>query len=83
MRRFASAGSTNPRAFRLFHATPNLRALSSMFVDAWKKGIRPINDVKSAGFTVDKGDEISDECTDGTSAMLNAIGRFRTYMPRE
>jgi ribonucleoside-diphosphate reductase alpha chain len=71
------------QALRLFLAAPNLRALSSMFVDAWKKGIKSINDVKSAGFTLNKNYEISDECTDGTSAMLNAIGRFRSHMPRE
>jgi ribonucleoside-diphosphate reductase alpha chain len=71
------------QALRLFLATPNLRALSSMFVDAWKKGIKAINDVKSAGFTLNKNYETPDECADGTSAMLNAIDRFRNYIPRE
>ena len=38
------------QSLRLFLGSPNLRMLSEMFISAWKKGIKGIYEVKSAGF---------------------------------
>jgi ribonucleoside-diphosphate reductase alpha chain len=64
------------QSVRLFLATPNLHALSTMFIDAWRKGIKAINEVKSAGFTLDKEFGEAGTFSSGTSAMLNALDRL-------
>lgn len=65
------------QSIRLFLAAPNLHALSKMFVNAWKSGIKSIHDVKSAGFMLGKSSRDNDD--DGTSAVLNALDRLRDY----
>jgi ribonucleoside-diphosphate reductase alpha chain len=71
------------QALRLFLAAPNLHALSSMFVDAWTKGIKAISDVKSAGFALNKDHGEFGEYTDGASAMISALDRFRSHTLEE
>lgn len=65
------------QSIRLFLAAPNLHALSNMFLNAWKSGIKAIHDVKSAGFTLNRKNNECDEYSDGASAMLGALDRFR------
>lgn len=65
------------QSIRLFLSAPNLHALSNMFINAWKSGIKSVHDVKSAGFVLGKDARESDD--DGTSAVLNALDRFRSY----
>lgn len=67
------------QALRLFLAAPNLHSLSSMFMDAWKKGVKAINDVKSAGFALSKDHEIFGEYSDETGAILSALNRFHSH----
>lgn len=67
------------QSLRLFLSAPNLHVLSTMFINAWKSGIKSINDVKSAGFMLGKKNRENDEGMDGTSVMLNVLDKFRSY----
>jgi ribonucleoside-diphosphate reductase alpha chain len=67
------------QALRLFLAAPNLHSLSSMFMELWKKGVKAIKDVKSAGFALNKDYGMFDEYSDGASAILKALDRFRSH----
>ncbi len=67
------------QSLRLFLAAPNLHALSNMFINAWKSGIKSVHDVKSAGFMLGKNVYESDDSSDGTSMVLNALNRFHSY----
>jgi ribonucleoside-diphosphate reductase alpha chain len=76
------------QSLRLFLGSPNLKTLSDMFVLAWKKGVKGIYDVKSAGFF--SGMNMVDSCenhrglnnfqqsnyTDSTNAVMNALAKL-------
>ncbi|MDR1890699.1 MAG: ribonucleoside-diphosphate reductase subunit alpha [Puniceicoccales bacterium] len=75
------------QSLRLFLGSPNLKTLSDMFVIAWKKGIKGIYDVKSAGFFSDMAvDSHADpqgpdnfqksNYADSTDAMINALAKL-------
>lgn len=72
------------QSFRLFLGSPNLRNLSAMFVSAWKKGIKGVYDVKSAGFFSNPASSdvksltaIQNNTHDGAHHLMNVLDNFR------
>lgn len=71
------------QSLRLFLGTPNLRILSDMFLSAWKKGIKSIYEVKSAGFfqnslhtSTSHAFSPSSHPQDHTDAMIEVLSKF-------